>query len=105
MASPIHHLGLPLAQFTAQPLLHPVNGGIQIIFPGLGKEIGSGHGQMHFDPILLFGRGAVVMPEHHMGANDPALEVVQMGKLVLNIHVDPVGQREMSGGDMNVHNS
>jgi len=60
---------------------------------------------MDFDPILLFGRGAVVMPKHHMGADDSALKVVQMGKFILNIHVDPVGQREMARGNMNVHNS
>ena len=105
VALPIHHLRLSLPQLIAQPLLHAVDGGVKIVFPGLGKEIGTRYRQMDFHPILLFGRSAVVVPKHHMGAEDPAFKVVQMGKFILNIHVDPVGQREMARRNMNVHDS
>lgn len=59
---------------------------------------------MNFHPILLFGRGTVIMPKNYVSADDPGFKVIQMRKLVLHIHVDPVGQREMAGRDMNVHN-
>jgi len=38
-----------------------------------------------------------------MGPDDPALKMIEVGELVFDVGVDPVGQREMPGGDMNMH--
>jgi hypothetical protein len=37
MATAVHHLGFTLPQFPVEFLLHPVDGGIEVILPGLGK--------------------------------------------------------------------
>jgi hypothetical protein len=45
----------------------------------------------------------MIVPKHHVGPEDPTFKMIQMGKFVFDVGVDPVGQREVSRGDMNVH--
>jgi hypothetical protein len=45
----------------------------------------------------------MVVPEDHVGADDPTLKMIEVGQLVFDVSVDPVGQREMPGSDMDMH--
>ena len=99
----VHQLGFPFAQLPVEFLLHLVDGRVKVVFPGLRKKVRTRHRQMDFDPELPIGMGALVVPEDHVGSDDPTLKMVEMGQLVFNVGVDPVSQREMPGSDMNVH--